>query len=150
MPLAQTVTPALRFTEKYGISCLNLAFIWQFSSWIVMLLFWWQENCCHVRKSLWLFNNLLQVLNFPLTTFPALFSSGFGFLAYETFKEAILGMNGALTSVNKETGETVLTPFGGLVCGALAGASSQTVAWVFASHIACVQIAENFMQGTFS
>lgn len=70
----------------------------------------------------------LQVLNFPLTTFPALFSSGFGFLAYETFKEAILGMNGALTKVNKETGDTVLTPFGGLVCGALAGASSQTVA----------------------
>lgn len=133
MPLAQTVTPALRFTEKYGISCLNLAFIWQFSSWIVMLLFWWQENCCHLIEKVTVVVQL-QVLNFPLTTFPALFSSGFGFLAYETFKEAILGMNGALTKVNKETGDTVLTPFGGLVCGALAGASSQTVAWVFASH----------------
>jgi len=57
-----------------------------------------------------------------------LFSAGFGFLAYETFKEAILKMNGTLTKVNTETGETVLTPLGGLVCGAFAGATSQTVA----------------------
>ena len=37
-------------------------------------------------------------------------------------------MKGTLTKANKETGETVLSPLGGLVCGALAGASSQTVA----------------------
>lgn len=72
--------------------------------------------------------SLCDLLNLPLITFPLLFSSGFGFLAYETFKEAILAMNGTLTRVNKETGEMVLTPLGGLVCGALAGATSQTVA----------------------
>jgi len=36
-------------------------------------------------------------------------------------------MNGALTKVNQED-QAVLTPLGGLVCGAFAGASSQTVA----------------------
>lgn len=55
------------------------------------------------------------------------FSPGCGFFAYESFKDFILAMNGALTKVNKE-GQTVLTPVGGLVCGAMAGASSQTVA----------------------
>lgn len=55
------------------------------------------------------------------------FFSGCGFFAYESFKDSILAMNGALTKVNTE-GKTVLTPVGGLVCGALAGASSQTVA----------------------
>lgn len=54
---------------------------------------------------------------------------GFGFLAYETFKEAMLAIKGTLTKTNKETGETVLSPLGGLVCGAMAGASSQTVAY---------------------
>ena len=55
------------------------------------------------------------------------FFLGFGFFAYESFKDCILAMNGSLTKVNTE-GQTVLTPVGGLACGALAGASSQTVA----------------------
>lgn len=55
------------------------------------------------------------------------FSPGFGFFAYESVKDFILAMNGALTKVNKED-QAVLTPLGGLVCGAFAGASSQTVA----------------------
>ena len=54
--------------------------------------------------------------------------SGFGFFAYETFKELIVKTDSALTKINTETGETVLTPIGGLLCGALAGACSQTVA----------------------
>ena len=37
-------------------------------------------------------------------------------------------MNGALTKVNKEDQAVSLTPLGGLLCGAFAGASSQTVA----------------------
>lgn len=53
---------------------------------------------------------------------------GFGFFAYESVKDFILAMNGALTKVNKED-QAVLTPLGGLVCGAFAGASSQTVAY---------------------
>lgn len=53
---------------------------------------------------------------------------GFGFFAYESIKDFILAMNGALTKVNQED-QAVLTPLGGLVCGAFAGASSQTVAY---------------------
>lgn len=56
-----------------------------------------------------------------------LFFPGFGFFAYESLKDFILAMNGVLTKVNKED-QAVLTPLGGLVCGAFAGASSQTVA----------------------
>lgn len=56
-----------------------------------------------------------------------LFFPGFGFFAYESLKDFILAMNGVLAKVNKED-QAVLTPLGGLVCGAFAGASSQTVA----------------------
>ena len=55
------------------------------------------------------------------------FSPGFGFFVYESLKDFILAMNNALTKVNNED-QAVLTPLGGLVCGAFAGASSQTVA----------------------
>lgn len=55
-------------------------------------------------------------------------SLGLGFFAYETFKELIIKTDSALTKISTETGETVLTPVGGLLCGALAGACSQTVA----------------------
>lgn len=58
---------------------------------------------------------------------PVFFPPGFGFFAYESLKDFILAMNGALTKVNKED-QAVLTSLGGLMCGAFAGASSQTVA----------------------
>ena len=63
-----------------------------------------------------------------LYIFVTLMSLGFGFFAYETFKEVIIKTDSALTKISTETGETVLTPVGGLLCGALAGACSQTVA----------------------
>lgn len=53
---------------------------------------------------------------------------GFGFFTYESIKDFILSLSGPLTKKNRE-GQEVLTPIGGLLCGAVAGASSQTVAY---------------------
>ncbi|KAK3707526.1 hypothetical protein QZH41_018493 [Actinostola sp. cb2023] len=54
---------------------------------------------------------------------------GLGFYAFESFKDFIVSLHGTMTRVHPISGETVLTATGGLVCGALSGASSQTVAY---------------------
>ncbi|XP_001629216.2 graves disease carrier protein homolog [Nematostella vectensis] len=54
---------------------------------------------------------------------------GIGFYAFESFKDFFVAMKGVLTRIHPETGETVLTASGGLLCGALAGATSQTLAY---------------------
>ncbi|XP_020901651.1 graves disease carrier protein [Exaiptasia diaphana] len=54
---------------------------------------------------------------------------GLGFYAFESFKDFFVSLNGAMTRVHPVSGDTVLTATGGLVCGALSGATSQTVAY---------------------
>lgn len=86
---------------------------------------------CHAIRQIFVTEGGFCALykGYGATTVSMIPAVGFGFLAYETFKEVILATKGKLSKCNKETGETVLSPLGGLVCGALAGATSQTVAY---------------------
>ena len=54
--------------------------------------------------------------------------SGLGFFIFESIKEFVLSSRGILTRVNSDTGETVVTATGAVLCGAVAGLISQTVA----------------------
>ena len=53
---------------------------------------------------------------------------GFGFLTFETLKTFLVNSNSFLTKRVAESREITLTGFGGLVCGAVAGATSQSIA----------------------
>lgn len=54
---------------------------------------------------------------------------GLSFFIFENMKELFLSWNGMFTKVKNETGETVLSPIGSLLCGATAALLSQTVAY---------------------
>lgn len=86
---------------------------------------------CHAIRQIFTTEGGFRALyrGFTATAVAMIPAVGFGFFAYETFKELIIKTDSALTKISTETGETVLTPVGGLLCGALAGACSQTVAY---------------------
>ena len=56
------------------------------------------------------------------------FLPGLGFLAFENFKEFFITRHGLFTRIHPETSEVAMTVTGGLVCGAVAGVTSQSIA----------------------
>ena len=86
---------------------------------------------CHAVKMI--FNNeggyAALYKGFTPTCMAMIPAVGFGFLTFETLKTFLVDINNVLlTKRVAESGEIVLTGFGGLVCGAVAGATSQTIA----------------------